>query len=181
MMSKINWSSQIDINFCFLQCQSLVSPFLIGVCPAEYSNKCNIAAPFTGIFPDDLCACVQDPSQAIDISNPPTTFCAADSKICKADVNGSIGCRDCCDGECPNFAPRCNGAQCLCGTSLPFGTFGTLDRASANTCSGKDAADRFVCGATGNPCDIETVNPFCLDDRLYETLGAASSTCKVNN
>ena len=158
-----------------------MNPLLLGVCPAEYSNKCNTAAPFDGIFPDDLCACVQDPSQTIDIYNPPTTFCAADSKICKADVNGIINCRDCCDGECPNFAPRCDGTQCLCGTSLPFGTFGTLDRALANTCSGKDAADRFVCGATGNPCDIETVNPFCLDDRLYETLGAASSTCKVNN
>ena len=116
----------MNTNSCFLQCQSLWGPYVIGVCPAEYSNKCNIAAPFGGIFPDDLCACVQDPSQTIDPINPPTTFCAADSKICKADVNGIINCRDCCDGECPNFAPRCNGAQCLCGTSLPFGTFGTL-------------------------------------------------------
>ena len=169
----------MNIHSSFLQCQSFVSPFLIGVCPAEYSNKCNIAAPFGGKFPDDLCACVQDPSQTIDIYNPPTTFCAADSKICKADVNGSIGCRDCCDGECPNFAPRCNGAQCLCGTSLPFGTFGTLDTTLANTCSGKNAADKFVCGATGDSCDNGTVNPFCLDDVGYETLGASSSTCQV--
>jgi len=66
----------------------------------------------------------------------------------------------------------------LCGTNLPFGSTGTLDVALANTCSGTDAAGKFVCGATAGPCDKNSVNPFCLDDLLLETLGAASSTCK---
>ena len=90
---------------------------VIGTCPTEYSNKCNTAA--TVGFPDDLCACVQDPSQ----TTVPTNFCAMDSKICKADVNGDIDCRECSDGECPNFAPRCDGSpkKCLCGANLPFG------------------------------------------------------------
>ena len=176
----------MNINSCFWQCQSFMNPLLLGVCPAEYSNKCNTAAPFDGIFPDDLCACVQDPSQTIDINDPitlPITFCAADSKICKADANGDIDCKACSDGECPNFAPRCDQVrrQCLCGTSLPFGISGTLDTALANTCSGEYAADKFVCGATGDSCDNGTVNPFCLDDVVYETLGASSSTCQVRS
>ena len=179
MMLKVDSSLQINIYSFFLQCQSLADPTKLSVCPAEYSNKCNTEA--TVGFPDDLCACVPDPSQEIDSSNPPTTFCAADSKICKADVNGDIGCRDCSDGDCPTFAPRCDSNQCKCGNSLPFGTSGALDAELASTCSGKDAADKFVCGDTGEPCDAGSVNPYCLDDAFLETLGAASSTCKVNN
>ena len=154
---------------------------LLGVCPDEYSNKCNTAAPTTGVIPDDLCACVQDPSQPIDPNNPPATFCAANSKICKADVNGNIGCGDCSAGECPNFAPRCDNNECKCGNALPFGSSGTLNVQLANTCSGNDATDTFVCGATGDSCDAGTVNPFCLDDVGSETLGASSSTCKVSS
>ena len=64
---------------------------------------------------------------------------------------------------------------------MPFGTSGALDTALASTCSGKNAADKFVCGATGDSCDAGTVNPFCLDDVGSETLGASSSTCKVSS
>ena len=168
----------MNINSCLLQCQAFLSG-LFGVCPDEYSNKCNTEASVG--FPDDLCACVQDPSQPIDPNNPPTTFCAADSKICKADVNGNIGCRDCSEGECPNIAPRCDNTQCKCGNDLPFDNSGALNVQLANTCSGKDAMDIFVCGSTGGPCDSGSVNPYCLDDFLLDPLGAASSTCKVNN
>ena len=58
---------------------------MVGVCPTEYSNKCNPVAVVG--FPGDLCACVQDPSQTIDPNNPQTTFCAADSKIWSAKIS----------------------------------------------------------------------------------------------
>ena len=130
----------MNINSCFFQCQSLLpGSFAIGDCQAEYSNKCNTASPDL----DNLCACVQDPSKTIDLtdtSTHPTKFCAANSKICKADVSGDLDCRDCSDGECPNFAPRCDGTQkqCFCGTNLPFGGSAPLDLRRASTCSGKD-------------------------------------------
>ena len=164
-----------------MQCQAFLGGAPIsGICPTEYSNKCNTAAA-TGV-PGDLCACVQDPSQTIDPNSPPTTFCAATSKICKANSNGAIGCNDCSDGECPKFAPRCaggNNPSCVCGNDLPFATPGTFNTAS--TCSGNTDIDKFVCGKSGNPCDAASVNPFCLDESGLPTIDAETSSCQVNN
>ena len=171
-----------------LQCQSTADQRVAGVCPTEYSNKCNIdATDATGLdptdpgFPSDLCGC-QDPS----LPNPPapTTFCTDASKICKADTSGNFGCQDCTSSECPDFAPLCDTTtgECLCGSKKPFGNSNIQDNLNlfrANICSGSTATDMFVCATTGNPCDPNTVNPYCVDNLFAQKLGDLSATCKV--
>ena len=156
----------------------------MGVCPTEYSNRCNIDAIDDGTttgFPNDLCGC-QDPN----LSNPPapTTFCTDASKICKADNNGNFGCQECTNGECPDYAPLCDtsSGECRCGQNKPYGNSNSQDNWNlffANTCSGNADTDMFICGSTGNACDAGSVNPFCLDITLMPKIGDLSSTCKV--
>ena len=172
----------------FLKCLSANG--VVAVCPEEYSNICNLQASDLNQnsgFPNDLCGC-QDPS----LSNPPTptTFCTDVSKICKADNSGNFGCQDCSNGDCPDFAPLCdNGSggsgECRCGSNKPFANPTVTDNQNglqlfiANTCSGSAATDMFSCGSTGNPCDANSINPFCLDNSLLTNIGDQSSTCKV--
>ena len=155
----------------------------MGVCPTEYSNKCNTAATDDGTttgFPSDLCAC-QDPS----LLSPPTLFCTDSSKVCKADSSGTFGCQSCTNGECPVFAPLCDisSGECLCGSKKPYGNpinnQDGLNYLIANTCSCNTSAGMFACGATGNPCYAGYSNPYCLDNSLTSKLGDPSSTCKV--
>ena len=158
-----------------MKCVSAINPNVPpNVCPEEYSNICNTEAndenQASG-FPNDLCGCR-------DSTAGTTEFCTDDSKVCKADGSGTFGCQDCAAGECPSLAPRCDGGVCVCGTTKPYNPLG-FNFMISNTCSGDTASDNFVCGATGAPCDDQSVNPNCLDDSLGTTFGDNKSTCKV--
>ena len=102
------------------------------------------------------------------------------SKICKADNTGAIGCQDCSNGECPSFAPRCDNTVCVCGTAKPFNPQ-NLDLIRANTCSGTSDTDMFVCGSTGNTCNEGSVNPYCINDFQTNALSDLTSTCQVSD
>ena len=185
MNKKSNHSDRIDIS---LQCQSTFTPGVRGVCPIEMSNKCNTFAtdmPPYGLpdmppygLPNDLCGCKDPNFETIPPEYIPD-FCGFDGLhlICKADSNGYFGCQGCSDGECPDFAPLCDGRYgCSCGTNGPLGVFQAWD---VNTCSGNSTTDMFVCGVTGSQCIHGSVNPFCLDDSFMPKIGDEKSTCKV--
>ena len=176
MNNNSNHSNRIDISF---QCQSTFIPELRGVCPIEISNKCNTFStdrPPYGL-PNDLCGC-KDPN--FDFMQMEFCTDSYTGLICKADSEENFGypaCKGCSDGECPGFAPRCDGTYgCSCGTNDPSVVFHALD---VNTCSGNSTTDMFVCGATGSQCIHGSVNPFCLDDSFMLNIGDEKSTCKV--
>lgn len=164
-MIKMIWVYSISKILSF-QCVTTDGPSV--VCPKEFSNICVPAGKNVQQPTADICGC-----------NDPTTFCN-DGKVCKQD-NGAFDCRDCTTGDCPAYAPLCDGSnRCVCGTT----PISAIDTAIHNTCTTEDATGVFSCGkpgkGTGDSCISASLNPRCLNDLMTLVLGDETSTCKVN-
>ena len=147
------------------------------MCPKEFSNICvpggtNIANP-TSDTGDGICGCA-------------SAFCN-DGNVCKQGTSGGFSCTDCTTGDCPAYAPRCDGttSRCLCGTE----TASSINTMIHNTCTTEDASGKFSCGkpgkGTGEACNAASLNPRCFNDIINSPhgmiiLGDETSTCKVN-
>ena len=109
-----------------------------------------------------------------------TEFCNA-GNVCKKDSNDEFACRGCESGDCPSYAPRCDGTtkQCSCGDTVAS----MINTMIQNTCTTEDADGMFSCGkpgsGTGTSCVANSVTPRCFNDDGMIMLGDENSTCKV--